>query len=309
MSGPAGGADPHDVRIRFFHNDGTAYGNDFQVNAATPSGNEQGAVVAMVRPAVAGGGAHPPDAVVVWQLDTDVLAARPSATSGASFFETPFSVTTLPAGVVAQPAVSAVANGKFNITWSDGTSIYIRQYDGAGATSAAAEKIVSSNGGIGTTRSAPDIATFGDGSAVVVWRSVDGTSNVATINGVVVSATGTIVKAEFTLASLTPSQFTVNVLDAPSVVADASGGFVVAWTGFDFNDAAAGDPPSGTGIAVATYYSDYSGGISYLMNDILQGAQFGGRIRGNGSNACGVWGSVQSGSAEVFFKRYVLSLL
>jgi hypothetical protein len=108
------------------------------------------------------------------------------------------------------------------------------------------------------------VATFSDGSSIVVWQSLNQDGSGYGVHGQRVAANGTIAPAtEFRANTTTASdQF------APSVAVLSDGGFVVTWTSF-------GQDAVGTyGIYAQRYTSlDVAAGVETLINTTTAGDQ------------------------------------
>jgi hypothetical protein len=142
-----------------------------------------------------------------------------------------FLVNTTTADNQSEPAIAALADGGYVVTWtsvdSGGTdnNIYAKAYHADGTVYIAEFRV---NATIGDSQSAPAVTALADGGYVVSWTSAnqDGDGN-----GIYVQtceADGTVRTAEFLVNSVTAAD-----QSDPVVTALENGGFVVAWTSAD----------------------------------------------------------------------------
>jgi VCBS repeat-containing protein len=201
--------------------DGTAAGSEFRVNTFTSDWQQMQAVAALD-----GGGF-----VVTWQSNLQdgsghgIYAQRYAADGTAAGSE--FRVNSVTADAQHMPAITALADGGFVVTWQSnlqdgsGHGIYAQRY-AADGTAAGSEFRV--NSVTADAQQLPAIATLAEGGFVVTWQSnlQDG------------SGFGIYAQRYAADGTATGSEFRVNTTTANSqvnsdVVALRDGGFVVAW--------------------------------------------------------------------------------
>ena len=218
------------VRARVFNANGTPSGAEFLVNTTTASHQFDPAITALD-----GGGF-----VVSWSDwsatggDTSLYAVRAQVfnangtSSGAEFL-----VNTTTASGQHQPAITALANGGFVVSWTDFSAT-----GGDTSSNAVRAQVFNSNGTpsgaefvVNTTTTdnqfEPAITTLADGRFVVSWtdNSVTGCdASASAVRGRVFDADGTPSGAEFLVNTTTASyQF------VPAITALTDGRFVVCW--------------------------------------------------------------------------------
>lgn len=194
---------------------GAKAGTEFQVNSYTTSDQTNPEITAL-----SGGGF-----VVTWESkDQDgdargVYGQRYSAngvTVGAEF-----QINTATASAQYLPAISALANNGFVVTWAslgqdgDGWGIYAQRYD-LSVTPVGSEFRVNST--TASSQNQPSVATLTDGGFVVVWTDAHSDQ----IVGQRFDASGNAVGTEFAINT--------NAGSDPVIAALHDGGFVVTWT-------------------------------------------------------------------------------
>jgi autotransporter passenger strand-loop-strand repeat protein len=157
---------------------------------------------------------------------------------------TEFEVNTQTAGGQWYPVVTGLANGGFVVTWQDGlagndgsgsgtlgdnsfSSIKAQMYDAAGAK-VGSEFLVNTQTTGG--QAAPSITALSSGGFVVTWQ--DSNSASGDIKAQIFNANGTPSGAEFRVNTVTTGN-----QNTSTVTALATGGFVVAWTDQNANNA------------------------------------------------------------------------
>ena len=137
------------------------------------------------------------------------------------------------AGGQQQSAVAALADGRYFLTWIDGSGqggdvsnygIKAQLFDSAGVKSGA-EFLVNSQ--TLNSQNNPAVAGLASGGAVVTWVDNSATGADTSGSGIkarLLDANGTATGAEFLV-----NQTTLNAQKMPTVAALASGGFVIAW--------------------------------------------------------------------------------
>jgi methionine-rich copper-binding protein CopC len=161
------------------------------------------------------------------------------------------------------PAVTALADGRFVITWSDfssspddaGGSVRGQIFNTNGTKSGAEFRVNTTTAGIQT---GPVITALSDGGFVVVWTSINGLEVMAQIYGADGNKSG--------------SEFKINAGGNqvyPVVTALADGGFVVAW-----QDSSGSLDGSGYGVHAQIFDGDGSTvGSEFLANTHTIGNQ------------------------------------
>jgi hypothetical protein len=206
--------------------------------------------------------------VVVWSdtsngVDVDIRARVFNADGSPMADE--FAVGSTVADQQYEPAVSALQDGRFVVTWSDtsnGTDVDVRAriFNGDGSPSAG-EFIV-------TTMTAadqfePTVATLADGRFVATWADNSGAS--CDIHARVFHADGTPASADFVINSTAArSQY------QPVITALPDGRFAIAWT----DDSRSGGDVSSLAIRAAVFNPDGSAAKrEFLVNSTSAGPQ------------------------------------
>jgi len=217
------------VYARRYSAAGVALGGEFRVNSTTASDQRHASV------AVASGGAF----VVVWSglaqaggAGWDVYAQRYDAAGAKLGGE--FRVNATTAGDQQFPAVAADDAGDFVVTWTaggqdgSGTGVYARRYSTAGTALSGEFRVNTTTAG---DQQYGRVAAAGGGDFVVAWASAAQDGSGRGVYAQRFDATGASVGGEFRV-----NQVTTGEQFAPSVAADDTGGFVVAWTGAQDGD-------------------------------------------------------------------------
>lgn len=217
--------------------------------------------------------------VFVWQSDdqlgdttgTSLIRARVFNADG-----TPqgsdFVVESTTAGDQQTPAVSALADGHFVVTWTssdtgdgDGLCVRARVFD-ADSTGTADDDFLVNTTATSYQRNA-SVTTLASGNFIVTWESNEGPvgQDQWTIHGQIFDSSGTAVGGELDL-----NQILVGIKETPKIVAHGDG-FIVAWenSGEDLVSPAryriclfdaSGNPTNpGTDIQVNTHNSNLAG--------------------------------------------------
>ena len=209
------------VVARAYRPNGTALGNDFQVNQVT-AGNQQAPSVTM-------------DAsgkfVIAWQSagqdgssDT-IVARRYSATAVALANE--FVVNQFTAGNQSAPSLSANADGSFVIAWQsaaqdgNGDAIVARRYDSAGV---ALDNEFIVNQFTTGNQSAPSVSSATDVGFVISWQSAAQDGNGDSVVARQYGATGTELGDEFVA-----NTFVTGAQNNPAIGIQEDGDFLLAW--------------------------------------------------------------------------------
>jgi Ca2+-binding RTX toxin-like protein len=228
---------------------GAAAGSEFRVNTNTTSIQSESTVTAL-----ADGGF-----VMCWQSYGQdgsyfgIYAQRYNANGAAAGTE--FRVNTNTASTQFGPAIAALANGGFVVSWStdgqdgDAYGIYAQRYDASGVA-AGTEFRANSYTTSSQTNSA--IAALADGGFVVSWHSLGQDGDSYGIYAQRYLASGANIDAEFRV-----NTYTAGLQLEPCIAALAGGGFVISWQ----SDGQDGD---GFGIYAQRYDAD----------GVAQGAEF-----------------------------------
>jgi len=157
----------YDVHAKRFDADGAAPGGEFRVNTST-FGNQSLPAIAVL----SGG-----DFVVTWNSDgqdgssAGVYAQRFSA--GGTALGAEFQVNEITADTQGYPAVSALSDGGFVVTWQsrlqdgNGYGVYARLYDAGGSAGSEFQVNVTT----AFNQEAPVVAALPGGGFVVAWQS------------------------------------------------------------------------------------------------------------------------------------------
>lgn len=173
-----------------------------------------------------------------------------------------------------QPAITALSNGGFVISWTDlsgtlgdlaGSGIKAQIYDAEGSR-VGTEFLVNSE--MANDQSNPAITGLAGGGFVVSWKDASATSGDASgssIKAQIYNAAGARVGSEF----LVNTETSEDQLD-PAITSLANGGFVISWKD---NSATLGDA-SGSSIKAQLYSSGGSRiGSEFLVNSQINGDQ------------------------------------
>jgi hypothetical protein len=139
-----------------------------------------------------------------------------------------FLVNTTTADYQGSPAITALADGGFVVTWvsnrqdSSNYGIYGQRYNSSGIVAGSEFRI---NTTTSNQQHYPDITALADGSFVVTWTSFgQDASNTWGIYGQRYDSSGVAAGAEFRVNTTTPSDQL-----SPAITALSDGGFVVTW--------------------------------------------------------------------------------
>ncbi|MBW4516724.1 MAG: calcium-binding protein [Timaviella obliquedivisa GSE-PSE-MK23-08B] len=261
------------VRARVFNSDGTAFGNEFQVNSVI-AGNQLKPSVAM---------ADDGSFVIVWESQAQdgegagVFGQRYTAAGVRQGTE--FQINEITAKDQKTASVAMAADGSFVVTWTsdegaiNGNEIYARRYDAAGVAIGNEFRVLNpgaTSGIMGNQRDS--IVTMTDGGGfIITWTSDDGTLGDSSGSGVYArrfDAAGLAIEAPF----LVNTGQTLLNQDNASIAANASGDFIVAWTSQDQDGSASGvfaqgftiplsAPPVLTPLAALVGYAENQGAV------------------------------------------------
>jgi Ca2+-binding RTX toxin-like protein len=273
---------------------GVATGPEFRVNTVTFSDQIQPTVAALP----AGG------FVVAWASllqdgsNYGIYAQRYDAAGATVGSE--FRVNTTTAGLQIAPAITALSDGSFVVTWQsngqDGAGslgVAGQRYDAAGVAQGIEFLVNTTTAGDQVT---PAIATLAGGGLVVAWTSSGQDGSGQGIYAQRLDAQGTKVGGEFLV-----NTFTAGNQQIPEVAALAGGGFVIAWT-------SAGQDGSGDGVYAQRY--DASGaalGSEFRVNTTTTDEQRSPALSAlNGGGFVVAWQSFAQDGASfgVYAQRY-----
>ena len=259
------------IRARLYSADGTAAGNDFIVNTTATNDQFDPAVTTLSDGRF----------VVTWQSgdlgDGDITCIRArlyNADGGAAGND--FIVNTTTTNNQSAPAVTALAGGRFVVTWQSndtddgsGTCIRGRIYNANGTT-------VSNDFIVNTTATndqlVPTVTALADGRFVVTWFSFDpGDGSGSCIRARLYNADGGAAGNDFIVNTTTTNDQLV-----PTVTALADGRFVVTWFSFD--------PGDGSGACIRAQVFDPTVFVGTTGQDTWQGGNLGDTINGGAGN-------------------------
>ncbi len=260
------------VRAQIFEGDGTKSGDEFLVNSVTHSDQWRPTITALAE-----GGF-----VVAWQDQSETAGDNSGFSVQARMFDAnglplgpQFLVNSTTVGWQADPAIAALSDGRFVVSWNDYSQT------GADRSSLAARAQLfnadgSKSGGeflVNTTttggQSSPSFTALEDGRLVAVWT--DGSQTGGDKSGYAIRAQ--VFDAD---GSKLGSEFLVNTTTAgdqvgSTVVVLADGRFLVAWD--DFSQT--GGDNSGWAIRAQVFDADGTrSGAEFLVNTIVHGNQF-----------------------------------
>ena len=204
-----------------------------------------------------------------------------------------FQINQTTAGNQQFPSVAMAADGSFVVVWdsdqSNGGDIFMRRY-GADGTALSGEVRV--NTVTTNLQQVANVAMDASGNFIVVWDS--NASGNFDVRAQRYSSNGTALGGEFTVnATLAGDQKT------NSVAMDATGDFVVAWTGVN------GDG-SGNGVFAQRYNASGTAvGSQFQVNQITTGNQDWAHVAMDGHGGfVVVWQSAASDTGDVYARRY-----
>ena len=247
------------------------WGTEFLVNTTVAGGQSEPTITALANGRF----------VVAW---TDSSATGGDTASSAiraqvfnadgSMLGAEFLVNTTVASSQTQPATTALADGRFVVTWTDGsqtggdTSSYAvrAQLFNADGSVSGAEFLLNTT--VTSDQSQPTITTLADGRFVVAWvdnSQTGGDTSGYAIRAQVFNADGSALGGEF-LVNTTVAADQLR----PTITALADGRFVVAW---DDNSASGGDT-SGVATRAQAFNPDgTTSGVEFLVNTTVSAVQ------------------------------------
>ena len=247
------------IKAQMFDASGTAQGSEFLVSSGTASNQVEPAIAAL-----SGGGF-----VVTWRTNSTTQDGSGSAIKAQVFDATgtvqgsEFLVNSETVNYQYSPAITALSNGGFVVTWytndttqdGSGNAIKAQVFDASG-TAQSGEFLVNSE--TSGSQWYPAITALSGGGFVVTWYTND-------IKAQVFDASGAAQGSEILVNSET-----VNGQAEPSITALSNGGFVVTWrTNDSFQD--------GSNSAIKAQVFDASGaaqGSEFLINSEYVNGQY-----------------------------------
>ena len=277
------------VRARLFNADGTAIGNDFIVDTSTAGVQSAPDITVLTDGRF----------VVTWTSDDpgdgsgNCLRARIFNSDGTATGND-FIVDSTTDNNVFIPAVTALANGRFTVTWSSsdngdgsGSCERARLYNANG--SAAGNDYLIDSTGFGS-QIGGDATETADGRIVYTWWSLDpGDGSSSCIRARIYASDGTAVGNDFILDTST-----FGSQQEPGIAALADGRYVIAWPSFDGGDG------SGSCIRARMYNLDGTpSGNDFVVNTIGTGNQFNPTIAAQGNDRFVIsWNSFDAGDGS-----------
>lgn len=254
---PSGSA----IRAQYFGAGGARLGPEFLVNTTT-AGNQtrpqlatldDGRVVCVWEDGSQTGGDTSGDAIRGCILD-------PSGRT----LGTEFLVNTTTPGVQGAPSVTALADGRFVVTWQDaGSSVPLvrgQVFIGEGVK-AGSEFVLPS----GTGMTEPEVTALPDGRFLLSWTDLDGDGSGRSVRGQLFRDDGSRSGESFLVNTTTVAD-----QQAPAAAALLDGRFVVAWE----DASATGLDGSGRAIRAQVFNTDGSrSGSEFLVNTSVAGDQ------------------------------------
>jgi hypothetical protein len=217
-----------------------------------------------------------------------------------------FRVNTYTTGTQRLPSVAADSSGNFVVAWEsyeqDGSlytpGIFAQRYASSGA---ALGPEFRANTYTTSLQSRPSVAALGGGNFLVVWYGVGQGGASFDIFGQRFAGSGAPQGAEFRV-----NTSTTDVQNLPSVGADATGNFVVAWQGDDGGGGGYGGGP-GPGVFAQRYLaSGAPEGPEFLVNTYTTDAQAAPHVAAAALAFVVVWDSnlQDTSGVGVFGQRY-----
>ena len=188
---------------------------------------------------------------------------------------TEFLVNTTTAGGQTEPTITALANGRFVVAWTDDSrsggdtssfAVRAQVFNADGSPSGAEFLVNTTTTG---TQFEPTITALADGRFVVAWKddsASGGDTSSTAVRAQVFNADGSIFGAEFLVNTTTASHQV-----RPTITALADGRFVVAWAD---NSASGGDIFT-YAVRAQVFNADGStSGAEFLVNGTTVGSQY-----------------------------------
>jgi RTX calcium-binding nonapeptide repeat (4 copies) len=258
------------IRAQLFNADGSPSGAEFLVNTTTAVIQNEPTITALADGRF----------VVAWtdysQTGGDTSSAiraqvfnAEGSPSGAEFL-----VNTTTVGSQYQPTITALADGRFVVAWTDysqtggdtsGYSVRAQVFNADGSPSGA-EFLVNTT--TASTQINPTFTALADGRFVVAWQDsslTGGDTSSTAIRAQVFNADGSPSGAEFLVNATT-----ANTQFQPTITSLADGRFVVAWT----DDSPTGGDTSSYAVRAQLFNADGSAsGAEFLVNTTTTGDQ------------------------------------
>ncbi|NGO50253.1 calcium-binding protein [Allomesorhizobium camelthorni] len=259
-----GDGDGSCIRARLYNGDGSAAGDDFIVNSTVANDQNLPSITALADGRF----------VATWEsYDTiddqgSCIRARIYNADGSPAGDD-FIVNSTPEGYQFSPSITALADGRFAVTWESfdsgdgsGNCIRARIYNADGSATGD-DFVVNSTPDEGQFD--PSITALADGRFVVTWTSFDpGDGSGSCVRGRVHNADGSAAGNDFVVNSTAAG----NQLDT-SITALADGRFVATWQSADTGDG------SGNCIRARIYNANGSAsGGDFIVNSTAADNQF-----------------------------------
>ncbi|WP_457767705.1 calcium-binding protein [Cyanobium sp. ULC084] len=276
LSGSGGDASGSAIRAQVFNANGNKAGAEFLVNTTTINNQYQPSTTALADGRF----------VITWTdfsasaSDTLGTAIRAQVfNANGSKAGTEFLVNTITADFQYEPSTTALADGRFVITWRD---------DSANATGgdtlgpAVRAQVLNANGSkagteflVNTTtpnlQYEPSTTALADGRFIITWRDeseTGGDISGSAIRAQVFNANGSKAGAEFLVNTTT-----TNTQQNPRTAGLTDGRFIITWT--DSSASATGGDNLGTAIRAQVFNANGSkAGTEFLVNTITVNSQF-----------------------------------
>ncbi|SFC98846.1 hypothetical protein [Pseudoalteromonas denitrificans] len=151
--------DESDVFAQRYKSDGTADGNEFQVNTSTEGYQGSASVISL----------NNGDLIITWYSHTennDSLFAQRYKADGLAY-GTEFQISSATGGSQGIPTAIGLNNGGFALAWSENNSIYTQRYQTDGSLDGSVFKVASANAQ--WLPRAPVISSLNNGGVVIAW--------------------------------------------------------------------------------------------------------------------------------------------
>ena len=271
LSGSNGDFSGAAVRAQIFNGDGTMAGAEFLVNTttsddqdtATITGLANGGFVISWRDTSQTGGDTSLDAIRAQVYNAD------GTTLGAEFL-----VNTTTTSIQKDPSVTALADGRFVVSWVDlsgsggdtsGFAVRAQIFDGDG-TASGAEFLVNTT--TFNSQTSPSVTALADGRFVVSWTDFSlsgGDTSSDAVRAQIFNGDGSPSGAEFLVNTTTAF-----IQDSSVITALADGRFVVSWR----DTSSTGGDTSGSAVRAQVFNIDGSkAGSEFLVNSTISGNQ------------------------------------
>ncbi|BAN46253.1 calcium-binding protein [Metapseudomonas resinovorans] len=165
-------------------------------------------------------------------------------------------INTTTAGWQNEPAITALADGGYLVTWADQATsttdnLFTQRYNASGVKVGGETRV---NTNLNWEQEDPVVTTLANGSYVVAWKAEEGNDN-PDVRAQLFSANGTRIGAETRV-----NTYSLGEQDSPEITALKDGGYVISW---------------------ASFGQDGSGWGAYLQRFNANGVKVGGEVRIN----------------------------